>query len=141
MGEKNRVIGLYAYPGDELLGTFSRLDEIDESYYLFNRSPETGARIKPSAGNVVIIDSPRSRKPFPWRCGAMLQEALSKRISEGDTLFVPAFSERDEMRQAVMKTAQRIYAKMNYKITIIDYSIKGTMPKCVRLKITGDERR
>ena len=49
MGEKNRVIGLYAYPGDELLGTFSRLDEIDESYYLFSRSPETGARIKEHA--------------------------------------------------------------------------------------------
>ena len=140
MGLERCVIGVYTYPGDELIGTFTKLDDINEQYYLFPRDPVSGARNKPESGVIVVIDTPRSRKPFPWRCSSMMQEALESRVSPGDIVYSPAITEKEEMRQQVAKAVHRLWVRRDYDFTIIDYSVFGVQPTAKKTAILSKMR-
>lgn len=135
MGQDKRVMGFFAYPGDELVGASSI--SFDEVYFLFDHYKEFGTRVQPSMNVVVVIDSPRSRKPFPWRCGALFQEAVEKRLVNNFVVYSPSYAEPEEFRKQVAMATQRLWSKSSYSFEVIDYTVASVQLKASRVEIKG----
>lgn len=136
MSEGSKVIGLFVYPGDELLGTSIVYDEIDTFIFMFGKSKK-GHRTTVSKNTIIAIGS--SAKIPPYRCGVYIREILESIREDIKTIYAPSVFEPEMMRQELGRTIHVFYANFKYDFQLIDYSIDGIQPSPTRIKLTDDQ--
>ena len=127
------IIGVYAYPGDELMGTSLKLEEIDSFVFLFGKGNNANAH---NSRNTVAIIPVNNPKTIPWRAGGRMQEVVEDKVEKGDTVYAPSVFEPDEYRRELAVAMQRVWALQNYNFTLIDYTLKGNHPSAKRVILT-----
>lgn len=136
MFKPTKVVGLFVYPGDELLGTSLVLDEIDTFIFMFGRSKK-GHKINVDKNTIIAISS--QAKIPPYRCGIYIREILESMKDEIKTVYAPSVFEPEMMRKQLGQTIHIFYANFRYKFQLIDYSVEGVQPTPKRIKISDEQ--
>lgn len=136
LSDRDKVVGLFVYPGDELLGTSLVLDEIDTFIYMFGKSND-GHKIMVDKNTIIAISG--TAKIPTWRCGIYIREILESLRDEIKTVYSPSVFEPEMMRKELGETVHIFYANFRYDFQLIDYSIEGIQPKAKRFKLTQDQ--
>ena len=136
MEKPTKTIGLFVYPGDELLGTSTVLDDIDTFIYMFGKSKK-GHKVHADKNTIIAISS--EAKIPPYRCGIYIREILENMRNDIKTVYAPSIFEPEMMRQQLGKTIHVFYANFRYNFQLIDYSIEGVQPKSEKIILTKDQ--